>query len=144
MTAHSRLWIDSNGRLCETPPSGGVLLATEGQRLSSRLITAHGLEEKNGKVRQNGKAALSPKSTPDALIADRTLWIDVKGTLTDEPPPHGVKIADKGERIPRGYVVMHNLSMKDKRVVQKAITKPDNKMDSQGKNKGFSVDYPRD
>ena len=144
MVAHSRLWIDTKGRLCETPPSGGVLLATEGQRLHDREIEAHGLEEKGGKVRQKGKAAARPQSTPDALIADRTLWVDSKGVLTDTPPGHGVKIADKGEKIPRGYVVMHNLRDKDGVVAQKAVTKVDNKMDSQGKNKGFTIERPRD
>jgi len=144
MVAHARLWIDSKGRLCETPPSGGVLLATEGQRLSDRLIAAHGLEEKSGKVAQNGKAALTPKSTPDPLIADRTLWVDSAGTLTDSPPAHGVKIADSGEKIPRGYVAMHNLRERDGVIVQKAITKVENKMDAQGKSKGFTIDHPRD
>ena len=144
MTAHSRLWIDDQGRLCETPPTQGVLLATEGQRLSGRLIAEHDLEEKDGKIRQKGKAAATPKSTPDALIADRTLWVTSKGVLTDSSPTKGIKIADKGEKIPRGYVVSHNLKETDGKIVQKSITKPENKMDSQGKNKGFTINYPRD
>ncbi len=121
-----------------------MLLATEGQRIHEKLVDAHGLQEKGGKIVQNGKAALTPKSTPDPLVADRTLWVDSDGVLTDTPPAHGVKIADSGEKIPRGYVAMHNLSDRDGKIVQKAITKVENKMDAQGKSKGFTIDHPRD
>lgn len=127
MRAPTRLWIDDDGQLWTTPPPGGFLLATEGQDLNEKDIVAHGLETVDGEIRQNGKVAKSLLTTPAPLVADRTLWVDSDGLLTDKPPEHGVKIADEGQKIPRGYVVMHNLEEKDGEVIQREIGTGDQK-----------------
>lgn len=136
MLAHTRLWIDEKGRLCATPPSSGQLLATKGQDIPGHVADRYNLSTVDGEVLQNGKPALTPKSTPDALIADRDLWVQKGGKLLDETPETGgVRLAVKGERVPRGYVVMYNLMMRSGRVVQKAVRKAENKMVAGAANK---------
>ena len=129
MIAHSTLWIDHKGRLCETPPMTGSLLAVAGNGIGPDMIAKHDLGIVDGKVGQHGKPALQPKSTPDPLFADRTLWCTSEGILVDDKPEKGgVKLAVAGEKIPRGYVIMHRLASRDGVIRQKSAPKADNKM----------------
>lgn len=137
MVADRRLWIDQDGKLCEAPPSVGMVLAKKGADIFPRHVNEFHLDVVDGVVVQNGKAALSPESTPPALIADRTLFIE-QGThkLVSKKPTEGIKIADKGEKIPRTYVNEYNLSEVDGEIVQKSIPKAPNKAINSAPNKG--------
>ena len=129
MVAHTRLWIDDDGKLTDAPPSRGVLIARNGGDIPERFIKTYHLSLFEGRVVQNGKPAKTPKSTPDALIADRALWVTKDGVVVDEKPaPDAVQIATAGEKIPRGYQVAHKLVIHEGRVVQKQAPKPVNKM----------------
>lgn len=137
MVAHTRLWIDDSGKLTDAPPSRGVLVAKNGMEIPPAVAKRHGLSVIDGRVVQGGKPAATPKSTPDALIADRTLWVDADGVLSDSGP--GVKLADAGEKIPRGYQVEHKLFERDGRVEQKAAKRPADKAVKAPANKGLTI-----
>lgn len=141
MKAHTRLWIDHRGRLCDQPPTSGVMIATGGGDIAERFVRAHDLTVVDGKVVQRTRPTLSPDSTPEPLVADRLLYVTADGGLVDRKPKEGgVKIASKGEKIPRGYVTMHNLEVKDGKIIQKSIPKPPDKARRNAPNKGgFSV-----
>ena len=136
MIAHTRLWTDDKGRLCATPPLTGRLLAVKGQDIPAPVAARYHLSTVDGEVRQKGKSALTPKSTPDALVADRDLWVAKGGELLDEiPKTGGVRLAVAGEKVPRGYVVMFNLMEHNGKICQKAARKADNKMVAGAANK---------
>lgn len=136
MIAHARLWTDDQDRLCSTPPTTGRLLAAKGQDIPAPVADRYHLSTVDGEIRQNGKPALTPKSTPDALIADRDLWVAKGGVLLDETPKTGgVRLAVKGEKVPRGYVAMYNLIARNGKICQKAARRADNKMVAGAANK---------
>lgn len=137
MMADRRLWIDQDGKLCEMPPSVGMVLAKKGADIFPRHVKEFNLNVMGGVVMQDGEAALSPESTPPALIADRVLFIQ-QGThkLMSKKPKEGIKIADKGEKIPRTYVNEYNLVEVDGKIEQKSIPKAPNKAINSAPNKG--------
>lgn len=142
MKAHTLLWIDGKGRLCDAPPTAGIKIAAfVGDTIPEYIVKRHDLEVQGGKVVQKGHEALTPKSTPDALIADRTLYVNNDGELVESAPAHGIKLADEGEVIATFYVVQHHLGIKDGKVVQKQKPKPDNKAveTSPDKRRGLTI-----
>lgn len=135
MKAHTRLWIDHRGILVDAPPSTGYLVAMNGQDVPQRFIDAYGLEMMDGKVVQRGKEAETPKSTPDALIADRDLFVTRKGELVDEKPEDGIFITEKGAKVITEYVNAYNLEEQDGRIVQKEMPPAKNKKMGRPKTK---------
>lgn len=138
MVTRERLWLDNKGQLCATPPVTGVLLAAPGQDIPAPIADEHQLSVgKGGAILQSGRPARRPKSSPDAIIADRSLWVTPEGELVDEPPAiGGVKLAEVGEKVPLGYVVAHKLSVKNGKVVGgKSRPKPTNKARTIPRNK---------
>ncbi len=137
MVADRRLWIDRKGQLCDTAPSSGMVLAKKGADIFPRHVKEFHLDVVDGVVVQNGEAALSPESTPPALIADRVLFITkITHKLVSKKPKDGIKIADKGEKIPRTYVNEYNLVEVDGEIKQKSIPKAPNKAINSAPNKG--------
>ena len=138
MVAHKRLWADSDGVLCDQPPSSGTLLAKQDADIPERFVRLYNLVERDGRVTQNGKAAISPETTPDALIADRDLWVTKAGVVVDKPPEAtAVRVAVAGEKIARGYQAEHGLIARDGRVVQKGA--PQAKAVKAPQNKGLKI-----
>jgi len=136
MIANARLWLDDKDRLCSTPPTTGRLLAVKGQEIPAPVATRYNLSTVDGEILQKGKPAQTPKSTPDALIADRDLWVAKGGVLLDEiPVTGGVRLAVAGEKVPRGYVVMYGLVEHNGRICQKAVRATYNKMVAGAANK---------
>ena len=55
--------------------------------------------------------------------------------LDEIPDTGGVRLAVKGEKVPRGYVVMYNLRERNGRICQKAVRQAENKMVAGAANK---------
>jgi len=144
MKADRPLWIDDKGRLCDAPPSSGIKIAgVAGFDIPQRFVDLYALDIKAGRVVQKGREPISPKSTPDAIVADRDLWIDSDGALSDDPIPEGsgIKIASKGEPVSSYYVKEHGLAEKDGQIVQtKAVKKAENKAVESAPNKSAKAD----
>lgn len=137
MKAHTILWIAAGGLLCDAPPTAGMKIAAfAGDEIPNDIVRLYGLEIVGGRVTQRGKDPQTPKSTPDALIADRALYINNAGQLVESAPAYGIKIADEGDAIASFYVVQHKLEIKDGRVMQKKQTKAENKAVKDAPNKG--------
>lgn len=145
MKSHTALWIDIKGCLCDTPPSSGLKLANmAGVEIPPHIARQYDLSMRDGMVVQNGKKPLSPKSTPDPLIADRDLWLTSEGKLADKEPEKGIAIALKGEKIPSQYVHEHNLVDRGGKIGQKGRQKPDDKQRKNPENKGSGLKINRD
>lgn len=118
MKADRPLWIDSQGRLCESPPATGYKIAgVEGVDIPEHVVQQFGLTVTDGRITQGGKVR-APKQ-PARMVADRELFADSSGKLYDTPQGTGIKIADAGRKIPVEYVRRYNLSIEGDRVVQK-------------------------
>ncbi len=140
MKSDRALWFDQKGRLCDRPPSTGLKLANmAGVEIPPHIAKQYELIVKDGRILQRGKLPLSPKSTPDPLVADRDLWITREGELVDEEPEKGISIARRGDKIPSQYVSEHKLVEKGGKIEQKGAKKPEDKQKKKPANKGSGL-----
>ena len=65
MIAHARLWVDRKGRLTESPPPSGFLVAAgPGDEIEAVMIDRYSLIERGGKVTQK-QAEQKQAATPE-------------------------------------------------------------------------------
>lgn len=63
MNAHTTLWVDDKGQLCEAAPSRGLkIAATKGDEIPQELVEKYGLSEEGGKVVQKQQAKAENKA----------------------------------------------------------------------------------
>ena len=143
MKANKPLWIDSNGVLCDAPPSTGIKIAgVKGYAIKLEIIKKFDLVLVDGAVTQKGKDIKSPKTTAPKLIADRELFANEDGEIFDDPQSTGIKVCSVGDKIPREYILRYNLFIdSDGDIAQKSLPNlkkvglPKNKMAAAPSNK---------
>ena len=63
MYAHTTLWVDEKGQLCEEPPARGLKIApTKGDEIPPEFVKRYGLSEEGGKVVQKQQAKAENKA----------------------------------------------------------------------------------
>jgi len=98
MYSHATLWVDKDGRLCESPPASGLkIAAVKGDEIPREFVDSYGLSEVGGKVVQKNAPNKAVKAPPEKIHGGLTIMHET-GTRSSEVVPAADKPADEPKK----------------------------------------------